>query len=356
MSDFKNASATFRGELNGISPKEFSEIDYDKILVEDRLNEIIKKIEYLEPFLSEYFFVKEKDKRDTGEFDSVLEENDYKTFFKYSPSLKEELSSDINICKYLENYATYILNSKDLPKSKQIEYRILSPEEFKKQLNKECAFECAIDSSVVMDLRPKNDYINIDLKILDSDFKPENKKYLCGLREKDLYLTVILTQYEEFKQHLKTHMNKIKQGEETYLKLHQIKSILGSVIKDMLDAKQMILGIRCKAKKLGDTTKVYNFDEIDYKNLNHVKNCLKYCALTKSPAPEDTMSHIGYDLFISIKRLTKSKKIDKIDKEIILCYNKGYSLREIANKVNRCKNTVQQRLIKIIKLISQDLG
>ena len=51
-------------------------------------------------------------------------------------------------------YATYLLNSKDLEKSTQEKYTILSEEEFKKYLSK----EVDTDVSVVMDLRPKNDY------------------------------------------------------------------------------------------------------------------------------------------------------------------------------------------------------
>ncbi|MGL5717658.1 MAG: hypothetical protein ACRCX2_31895 [Paraclostridium sp.] len=354
MSNYTSYRARFQGTLAGIKVEELKGLDFEKTNLIDRMEEVINKLDKVEPFFNEYFFQKENDSRDNGEFGYI--ENDKIEYFRYSPNTTDELSEDINICKIIQSYGSYILNSKDLPREKQQEYTILTEEEFEKQLLKEMATDFKADSSAVLDCRPKNDYNNLDHKITKKDLYPHLQDNKYGVREKDLYLAKVLNDYETFREYLRGEMRKLKNGEPTSMTLYSLKTLLGGLAGDVVDSKKMILGTRAQAKRLGDESPTNDYGKMDYNNPEHIKAILKHCKLTRTPRPDDMMSHIGYDVNQSILRLKKNGKFDKIDLEIVECYNAGYTLKEIGIEVERGIPTIQQRLDKIFRQISKDLG
>lgn len=343
MTKFISPRARFSGELGGIKVEDLKGLDYNIETLEGRLKEVRNKLDKVSPFFDEYFFTKETDEE--GETP--------RQYYKYNPNSNDELSEDINVCKYIQAYGSYILNSKDLPKDKQLEYTILSEDEFKKQLLKEMATDFKTDAGVVLDTRPSNDYKNLDLKITKKDMFPELQNNKYGVRPKDKELASILNDYETLREHLRGEMAKIKSGEGSYLTLYQIKSMLATIVGDMYDAKRMVLGMKAPAKRLGDESPYNDCSTIDYNNPEHIRHMLRFCAITKTPRPDDMVSHIGYDLYIAIRKLVKSKQLDKIDEEIIECYNSGnYTQEEIALEIERDRKVVRQRLDKICRRIA----
>lgn len=341
--------ARFQGSLGGITIDDFKGLDYDLDKIKDRMKLIKRKVKEIEPFTNEYFFSKEED-----EVMGVSVENrEKREYFNYSPNGKEELSIDINICKFIEQYGSYLLNSKDLPKEKQQEYTILNEDDFKKFLSKEMSSSNGSDATVVMDTRPSNDYTNMTLKITkkDMDVSLQNNKY--GIREKDIELELVLRCYNSLKEHLKSELRKIQLGEPAKYDLMKIRTLLADINDDMLMCKLMILGIRSQAKRLGDESPTNDFSTLDYSNPHHVKAIIRNCRMT-TPRPDDMVSHIGYDLMVAVNKLKRSKKIDELDVEIIDCYNSGnYSIRDIAEELKRGKSTIEQRLNKICKRLSE---
>ena len=95
------------------------------------------------------------------------------------------------------------------------------------------------------------------------------------IREKDKELAEVLNGYNSLREHLLEEMEKVKQGEESYLNLYKIKNILGGIKGDMHDSKKMILGIRCQAKRLGDESPFNDYSKVDYGNPKHIKHMLK---------------------------------------------------------------------------------
>ena len=339
---FTSPRARFSGELKGIKVEDLKGLDFNVETIQGRLQEVRNKLDKVAPFFDEYFFSKED-----------VDGEDKREYYKYNPTTTDELSEDINICKQVQSYGSYILNSKDLPRDKQIEYTILSEDEFKKQLLKEMATDFKSDASIVLDTRPTNDYKNLDLKITKKDMFPELQNNKYGVRDKDKELASILNDYETLREHLRGEMAKIKSGEGSYLTLYQIKSMLATIMADMYDAKRMVLGMKAPAKRLGDESPYNDFSTLDYNNPEHIKHCLKFCAITETPRPDDMVSHIGYDLHVAIRTLVKKRMIDKVDVEIIECYNSGsYTIREIANEIKKDSKTVQQRLDKICRRIA----
>ena len=343
MTKFISPRARFTGTLNGIKVEDLKGLDFNIETLEGRLKEVREKLDKVSPFFDEYFFTSEEE--EDGEKP--------RQYYKFDPNTTDELSEDINICKYIQSYGSYILNSKDLPRDKQIEYTILSEDEFKKQLLKEMATDFKSDASIVLDTRPTNDYKNLDLKITKKDMFPELQNNKYGVRDKDKELASILNDYETLREHLRCEMAKIKSGEGSYLTLYQIKSMLATIMADMYDAKRMVLGMKAPAKRLGDESPYNDFSTLDYNNPEHIKHCLKFCTITETPRPDDMVSHIGYDLRVAIRTLVKKRMIDKVDVEIIECYNSGsYTIREIANEIKKDSKTVQQRLDKICRRIA----
>lgn len=340
MSKFVSYRANFKGTLAGITVEELKGLDYNKEKLIDRMEEVLNKLDKVEPFFNEYFFHDEEDENS-------------KEYFKCSLNTTDELSEDINICKIIQSYGSYILNSKDLPREKQQEYSILTEEEFEKQLLKEMATDFKVDASMVLDCRPKNDYTNLDHKITKKDLYPhlQNNKY--GVREKDKELARVLNDYETFREYLREEMRRLKSGEPTEMTLYRLKNLLGGLAGDVIDAKKMILGIKAPAKRLGDESPLNDYSTLDYSNPEHIKYILKFCKITKSPRPDDMMSHVGYDLYVAIKSLKKRKELDKIDLEIIECYNAGYVLEDIGKEVGMKKQSVDYRIKKICEKISR---
>lgn len=353
MSKFISYRANFRGTLAGIKTEDLRGLDYSKEKLIERMEEVLNKLDQVQPFFDEYFFQKENEDRDNGEFEYLTTESDKRQYYNYSPNVTDELSEDINICKFIQSYASYILNSKDLPREKQQEYSILTEEEFEKQLLKETATDFKVESNVVLDCRPKNDYINLEHKVTKKDLYPhlQNNKY--GVREKDLYLAEVLNCYETFREYLREEMRKLKNGEPTKLTLYKLKTLLGGLAGDVVDAKKMILGIRAQAKRLGDESPLNDYSTLDYNNPEHIKYILKFCKITKSPRPDDMMSHIGYDMYVAIKKLTKLKQLDNIDREIIECFNANYTLEDIGKEVGMKKQSVDYRLKRICEKITR---
>ena len=346
MSKFVSYRANFRGTLAGITVEELKGLDYEKEKLIDRMKEVLDKLDKVQPFFDEYFFQKEDEENEEGE-------KEVREYYKCSPNTTDELSEDINICKIIQSYGSYILNSRDLPKERQQEYSILTEEEFEKQLLKEMSTDFKVDSSIVLDCRPKNDYTNLDHKITKKDLNPhlQNNKY--GVREKDLYLAKVLNDYETFREYLREEMRKLKSGEPTQMTLYKLKNLLGGLASDVIDAKKMILGIKAPAKRLGDESPMNDYSTLDYSNPEHIKAILKFCNITKSPRPDDMISHVGYDVFMAIETLKKQKQLDKIDLEIIECYNANYTLEDIGNEVRMKKQSVDYRIKKICEKISR---
>lgn len=342
MARFTSYRARFQGELAGIKADELRGLDYELEKFKDRKEFIEDKCEKIKPFVDEYFYnYKEKDDRDSGEFDYLDHNN--RMYFNYRPKTTDELSDEINICKYLQAYGTYMMNSKDLPREKQQQYNILSEEEFSKVLQREKTLEVTSNGNAmdVLDQKPTNDYTNLNHRIVKSDFNdPEIKD--------------VLNSYETYREHLKGEMQKIKNGEESYLDLYTIRSILSGVNDDMIQSKIKIKQIRNQAKRLGDESPYNDFSTLDYKNPEHIKHMLRFCKITRTPRPDNMTSHLGYDLHKAIDELVSLDKLDKVDLEIIECYNTGtYTQREIGRELEVSEGTIRFRLNRISKKISE---
>lgn len=337
---FSSYRTKFQGNLGNIEVKQLGELDYKKVTLKERMKYIEEKYRNISPFYESYIFSKTREEAEESFAD--LTEEDITEYYKVNLNTSDELSCEINIFKYCEKDASYLLNSKDLPKDKQEQYKFLSEEEFKQLLAKEQNVSLAESEDggamCILARKKTNDYTNMSHKITKKDLEDE-------------YAGQVLRCYNAAKEHLKEEMRKIKDKEGSYLELHKIRNLLKEINSDMILAKIQLKGIRSPAKKLGDIGASPDYDSIDYTDPRHVKCILKNVRFGEIQ-PDSMLSHLAYDIEVAIKELHNLGKLDDLDMEIIECFNAGYSNVAIGKELDRTENAIRQRLDKICRRIA----
>ena len=228
MMAFQSHRTNFKGDLAGVEQNSIIKLDYTLESLEKRINYIKTKYKEISEYHEEYT-------------------SDY---YKVEVNSNDNLSTDINIFKAIERDASYLLNSLDVPKEREYRYNLLTQEEFDKLLRGENKADLYSDSFLNI-LKPDftNDYINLSLVVTKRDILEDSE------------MGEVLRQYNDIRECLKDEMRKIKMGEESHLKLYQIKSLLSGLIGDMLDTKRIYKGIRRPSTKLGDIGSCPDYDK-----------------------------------------------------------------------------------------------
>ena len=110
----------FQGKLAGINVNELGILDRNLETLKERLDYVRKKYERVSKFYDAYIFTKEQ--TDGGMILDKYDEDDFREFYKYSLNCSDSLSEEINIFQYIQNDATYLLNSSDLEKDEKNKY------------------------------------------------------------------------------------------------------------------------------------------------------------------------------------------------------------------------------------------
>ena len=318
MMAFQSHRTNFKGDLAGVEQNSIIQLDYTLESLEKRINYIKTKYKEISEYHEEYT-------------------SDY---YKVEVNSNDNLSADINIFKAIERDASYLLNSLDVPKEREYRYNLLTQEEFDKLLRGENKADLYSDSFLNI-LKPDftNDYINLSLVVSKRDILEDSE------------MGEILRQYNDIRECLKDEMRKIKMGEESHLKLYQIKSLLSGLIGDMLDTKRIYKGIRRPSTKLGDIGSCPDYDKIDYSNKDHVKAIISNVKFGEIQ-PDSELSHIAYDIEVAINGLHQQGMLDELDLEIVNCINSGMSNVSTAKEVGRDESTIRSRVNKICRRIS----
>ena len=327
---FSSHRKFFKGTLANVPVEVLSELDYSKEILEDRKDYIEEKYKDVKRFHEIYVGGTETEE-----------------YYKVSLNKDDDLSEEINIFKYIERDGSYLLNSRDLPKDRQQQYKFLSEEGFEAIQRREksfsdfgVSFDSGEEEGIMYILEPNmvNDYTNLDHKILKKDFE-------------DVRSAQVLQDYDKLRQVLKSEMEKIKNKKPSNLTLYQVKRLLQGINDDMIRAKIQLQGIRNPAKKLGDESGCFNIDMIDYSDPKVIEAILKNVKFGDLH-PDSELSHMAYDLETAIKKLVSEGSLDETDEIIIDCYNAGYSKTAIAKEINRDEKVVRRRLIRIFNKIS----
>ncbi len=323
---FANYRRIFKASLGGIEVRELYELDYNLEKLKERRKYIDDKIKKVKTFYDEYIF----------------DDNHYKV----NLSKDDDLSFDINIFRALEKDANYILNSSDISKSKQNKYIFLSEEEFKKLLRKESSIHTLIEAEnetgevmAILKRDFENDYVNLSFCINKKDLERADSGQ-------------VLKEYDKMRNFLKEQIELNKAKKEYKVSLPVARRMLKSVNDDMLLAKKQLQGTRCQAKRLGDESGKFYSELIDYTNEKHIEAILTTIKLG-SLDPSSDLSHIAFDMKNTIDVLFKTKKIDKLDLDIIEAKNYGIKNTELARENGISETAIRKRFKKICHKISE---
>ncbi|EOU2097107.1 hypothetical protein C0L75_03040 [Clostridium perfringens] len=340
---FSSYRTKFQGTLANVPVAALRELDFTRTNIAERLEYINLKYKKVKDFYNTYIFTKEKNEESFVK----LSKEDYQEYYKVNLNTTDELSSEINIFKYCEADANYLLNSLDVIKDKQQQYTILSEEEFKKILAKERSITSLTEDEEnqgenkmeILAAKETNDYINMNHSITKKDLEDEK----CGK---------VLREYNNFRDFLREEMYKCKDSNQnSNIPLYLIKRNLQSINDDMLLAKIQLKGIRNPAKRLGDIGSLPNIYAIDYSNPKHIKQILKFIKLGDLH-PDNELSHIAFDMKVAIKNLKKQEKLNDTDLEVLEGYNAGEKIIIMAKELNISEGAIRQRLRKIFNYIA----
>lgn len=315
---FQSHRTRFKGDLAGVEQKSIIELDYTKEKIKDRLQYIERKYDNVGKYHEEYTT----------------------DFYKVNVNTDDNLSADINIFKAIERDGSYLLNSLDIPRDKQHKYNILTQEEFDKMLKKEAKEDITDDAfKNILASSPKNDYINMDLKITPKDLK-EDSEMGCILRD-----------YDRAKTHVKGEILKIKDKQESYLNVYSAKLLSGTIGCDMLDVKKSYKGITRPSNKLGDIGSLPDYSSIKYSDPKHIRAIISVVKLGDLE-PDSELSHIAFDIKVAIEELYKRKILDDRDLYIIEGVNSGVSMRKLAKELGIKHQSVSERFSKVVDKIA----
>lgn len=315
---FQSHRTRFKGDLAGVEQKSIIELDYTKEKIKDRLQYIERKYDNVGKYHEEYTT----------------------DFYKVNVNTDDNLSADINIFKAIERDGSYLLNSLDIPRDKQHKYNILTQEEFDEMLKKEAKEDITDDAfKNILASAPKNDYINMDLKITPKDLK-EDSEMGCILRD-----------YDRAKTHVKGEILKIKDKQESYLNVYSAKLLSGTIGCDMLDVKKSYKGITRPSNKLGDIGSLPDYSSIKYSDPKHIRAIISVVKLGDLE-PDSELSHIAFDIKVAIEELYKRKILDDRDLYIIEGVNSGVSMRKLAKELGIKHQSVSERFSKVVDKIA----
>lgn len=315
---FQSHRTRFKGDLAGVEQKSIIELDYTKEKIKDRLQYIERKYDNVGKYHEEYTT----------------------DFYKVNVNTDDNLSADINIFKAVERDGSYLLNSLDIPRDKQHKYNILTQEEFDEMLKKEAKEDITDDAfKNILASAPKNDYINMDLKITPKDLK-EDSEMGCILRD-----------YDRAKTHVKGEILKIKDKQESYLNVYSARLLSGTIGCDMLDVKKSYKGITRPSNKLGDIGSLPDYSSIKYSDPKHIRAIISVVKLGDLE-PDSELSHIAFDIKVAIEELYKRKILDDRDLYIIEGVNSGVSMRKLAKELGIKHQSVSERFSKVVDKIA----
>lgn len=254
-------------------------------------------------------------------------ENYFDNYFKVKLNSGNNLSAENNVCRLIESYANYLLNSEELKQERKttLEYRFYRNEkEFKLRTSKEVSMED--DPNIIHFLcsAKKNDYILEDYKITKFDL------------DRDDFLGSVLREYNK--------LIEILNGSVREKDKREIGRIKDDMILTKLAYTKPIDWGNHKSSFFPNT-----YDCFDWKNPNHVKELL---TVKRDLNPECNLSHLVLSLDNYIKEMKKKKMFKLKQIKILDMYINGFNQSEISKEVGIKQPSVSKQINKLAEKIS----
>lgn len=254
----------------------------------------------------------------------------FEDYFPRELSQDDFLSIDDNICMLLENYGSYLINSRDLDRDEGDNYKIYYDEtEFRRALKKSFPLS-------KMDLIPfyvdkdKNYKVAKDQKILTKDLKRDDE------------LGVVLREYQNYIDNL----------ELTGTPLRRMNRIKGEIQRDMIISKDQLLGVFGYELDGMNETESPDYSKIDFTNHNHLKGMSVDYGKTEN-IWVDGLLRMGYNgdlqndfqcIIYDLNKIVEQTKFSRDEYRALRLFRRGYNGSEIADEL-QCTRQWSNKLI-----------
>lgn len=340
----KTVANIFKGKLDGVTIDDISkEIDYSISNLKERkekVEQILDNTKFFEEYFSDYF-------------DTKVGSND-------------GLASESNICKTLEAMGTYLLNSVDEREKRkkeevenELKYKFhANPIHFKAEINKEKNLE-------ELNVSGQNNGEEYVLHFLETEKKNTKKPKTQFINGKDLKrdddLGQILRDYNDFYVNISNRLKqldidiKANESNPDKGKRYLLTNTKGTLRKDMVDVKNILLGVFGYNISSSNEGGHYDFQEDELRNNKVVREILRaFNKKEKMPIDSD-MFHIYLDIENAIDKGKKTNNFTHNELLIIEDVMNGLRDCDIATSHGWTRPYVNQQLRrtvnKIIKML-----
>ena len=277
---------------------------------------------------------------DTLEGTSFFEEY-FTDYYNVNASQNDYLSLENNVCKVLENYASYLLNSKDIEDEESQQYKFYYDEStFRRAVNKDMKYDDKSPEVIDFLLANQSNYKKAkDQKITSSDLKRND------------YLGDVLRDYQ-------TYIDVLNNSNMQAYKRNRLK---GEVQRDMILSKDALLRVHGYQLRYFSESTRPNLEVFDFADFNQLKgytvegvnpHYTKVDGLLKMKFNGDfqyDFQCILYDLDILIEKT----KLTERERECLNYFRDGLTNVKIGDIIGVTSQSVGQSVDSAIKKVNQ---
>ena len=262
-------------------------------------------------------------------------------YYNVNASQNDYLSSENNVCKVLENYASYLLNSKDIDDEETEVYKFYYDEvAFKRAINKDVKYDDKGPEVIDFLLANQSNYKKAkDQKITAAD-----------LRRND-YLGEVLRDYQ-------TYVDTLNNSD---LQAYRRNRLKGEVQRDMILAKDALSRVHGYSLRYFSESTSPNLEVFDFADFNQLKGYTvegvdphysKVDGLLRMKFNGDfqyDFQCILYDLDILIEKT----KLTERERECLNYFRNGLTNVKIGDIINVTSQSVGQSIDSAIKKVNK---
>ena len=262
-------------------------------------------------------------------------------YYNVNASQNDYLSLENNVCKVLENYASYLLNSKDIDDEESQQYKFYYDEStFRRAVNKDMKYDDKSPEVIDFLLANQSNYKKAkDQKITSSDLKRND------------YLGDVLRDYQ-------TYIDVLNNSNMQAYKRNRLK---GEVQRDMILSKDALLRVHgYQLRYFSESTKP-NLELFDFADFNQLKgytvegvdpHYTKVDGLLRMKFNGDFQNDfqcILYDLDILIKKT----KLTERERECLNYFRNGLTNVKIGDIIGVDEKSIRRSIDSAIKKVNK---
>lgn len=262
-------------------------------------------------------------------------------YYNVNASQNDYLSLENNVCKVLENYASYLLNSKDIDDEESQQYKFYYDEsEFMRAINKDVKYDDKGQEVIDFLLANQSNYKKAkDQKITVADL---NRNDVVG---------EVLRDYKSY----------IDTLDNSDMQAYRRNRIKGEVQRDMILAKDALLKVHGYNLRYFSESTQPNLEVFDFADFNQLKGYTvdgvdphysKVDGLLRMKFNGDFQNDfqcILYDLDILIEKT----KLTKREKECLNYFRNGLTNTKIGDIIGIAESTTRENIDRAIKKVNK---